>query len=108
MIERNANWATLDDAEKAEWLTEHVLHVAAAKILDYNLVQTCVARLDAVQRKQFVANMLSEVAAHTYDGLTQAEIESDQTRENFYFNCVSQTPDVIGKCIHWAIRGEGV
>lgn len=108
-LELTSNWAVLDDKEKAHWLQQFVLHATpTTDVLDANLVHLCAERLDTLKKKLFVSNMMSEVAAYTYEGKTPEQIASVEMREKFYYNCVFINVERIGKCIYWAARGEEV
>lgn len=108
MVEKRANWATMDEDERAQWLAEHVLNTPVAAPMDANLMRKCVESFTAEQRKLFVDNMLSEVAATTYKGMTREQIQSDSAREQFYFNCIMLDLENIAKCVYWTSLGERV
>lgn len=107
MVEKNANWATMDDNERVEWLSEYV-GASNNGALDANFIRSCVMLLKGKIRQQFIKNMLSEVAATVYAGKTQEQIASTETRDQFYFACMSFDLEATGKCIYWAVRGEDV
>lgn len=104
-IELRSNWALFDDKQKAEWLCR--FHLSCdIRPFDHNLIHDCIAKLK--NNDLFVKNMLSEMAHIVYQNKSDAEIQTDAVRYQFYYSCFLLPIDAVGKCIYWTVRGEEV
>jgi len=106
-MDKRINWATLDAEEKAQYFGIHILN-SKETVYDYDLLQKCLLRIDLATRKLFVKNMLSETAHSVYQGLSQEQVQSEETMLNYYFHLLAADLDMMSKCLYWAVRGEGV
>lgn len=105
-IEMRSNWALLTNEQRSEWLCRFLLHCPTRQF-DHNLLHDCMVALRD-KRDLLVRNILSELAHTVYAGMTQEQIASASTRTEFYYTCMVQPPELIGKCIYWTVRGEEV
>lgn len=102
------HWNDLDGKERISFLVRRILGETddGAYVLDANLIQKCEARLSGSQRTTYVKYMDSEIARLTYTpNMTEAEVRSDQTHVNFFWNYATASTELRGRIL-WHIFSD--
>lgn len=99
-------WEEMTHADIVEFLFAEVLHspVPANTQLSLDLLARCEMRLNQKQRRDYISYVSSHVAAITYNGLTDAQIQLPETTDDFYFNVLTLSAEQRAKNIWHVIK----
>lgn len=106
-------WHEYIEQEKIMWLIEHALPPTDKVVpddfklpaYDMVLIGQCEQRLNADQRSLYIQYMSSAIAAITYEGMSDAETQTQATGDKFYWNYLTAPVDLRARCI-WNVLAD--
>lgn len=105
------NWDAMTGAEKTAWLSQHVLKNEQLFEFGENkdsywLIHQCESIIkESRQRQLWIENVTSEVSAHVYNGMSDREIQSQDTLWLYYEHFHTAPVTLRGRAIYFAQRG---
>ena len=114
MIEQTMNWDAMTPVEKTQWLSHYMLGAEQNFEFGENkdtywLLRQCELRIqDSNQQGIWIKNVTSEVSAHVYDGLTDAQIQQPETLWKYYAYFHTAPFSLRGRALYFAHRGLAV
>lgn len=94
-------WDTLSNAERLQFVCRFA-GVQTEKI-DQNLVYLAEENLNYIQRERYVELVSAEVSVITYRGLSDAQIQSQETAQRYYFNMLHLSTEIKARCLWEAV-----
>lgn len=110
-VEFTYNWDAMTEAEKTAWLSEHILKNEQNFEFGENketlwLVNQCESIVKGSRHRQlWIENVTSEVSAHVYAGLSDKEIQSQDTLWSYYEHFHTAPVSLRGRALYFAQRG---
>lgn len=109
MVELTMNWDAMTAIEKFEWLSQHILKESQQGELGENaetafLIQRCEKAIQESHFDRWIKNVTSEVSAHVYDGLTDAQVQHPDTLWRYYAFMHTTPAETRGRCLYFSFR----
>lgn len=109
-IEYTMNWDAMTANEKTRWLSQHMLGVEETFDFGDNadtvwLIHRCETHIkDSHDRSLWIRNVTSEVSAHVYAGLSDAQVQHPDTLWAYYEYMHTAPLDVRGRALYFSKR----
>lgn len=113
-VEMTMNWDAMNAAEKTAWLSQHILGVEENFEFGDNahtgwLIHRCeTAMAESHNKALWIKNVTSEVSAHVYDGMSDAQVQHPDTLWAYYQYFHTAPFELRGRCLYFAKRGLAV
>ena len=113
-IELTFNWDAMSAAEKTAWLSHHIIQSVQTFEFGENqesywLLRQCEQKImQSNSRNLWIKNVTSEVSAHVYSGLTDAQIQQPDTLWSYYEYFHTAPFSLRGRALYFSFRGLAV
>jgi hypothetical protein len=114
MVEFTMNWDAMNAIEKTQWLSRYILEAEQSFEFGDNaetfyLLHRCENVIKESQHRLiWIKNVTSEVSAHVYDGMSEAQIQHPDTVWAYYEYFHTSPASLRGRCLYFAKRNLAV
>ncbi len=111
MVDFNLNWDAMNAEEQTLWLSSHILgspqHFPLGEdAQSLQLIDKCQKQIGGTDKcRLWLENVISEVSAHVYNGMTDEQVQHEATLWAYYQYLHTAPTAVRGRALHYAARG---